>query len=281
MPDTPDQSEFSRRLQAAMQRAKAPAPAEPPAATATNTDAFQQRLATAMDPAAEAATEPPPPEPLPEAEPVGTGAYIVRKGDCTSSIAMDHGLYPETLWNDPGNTALREARVNMNVLLPGDRMHIPEKRLREEALAPEQRHRFRRRGVPEQLQIGFEDKDGAPYAGEAYTIDIDGLVREGFTDGSGFVREPIPPEARLAVIEFAERQETYEFTLGDLEPVDAVRGLQKRLKNLGFLAGRLSGAYDDATTAAVRDFQRHYALANTSGQVDAETRAQLVAVHRS
>src|SRR6266446_4614155 len=79
--------------------------------------------------------------------------YEVQDGDCVSSIAFAHGFFWETLWNDGKNSSLKEKRKDPNILKAGDMMHIPERTLKEESCATEQKHKFKLKGVPAKLRL--------------------------------------------------------------------------------------------------------------------------------
>ena len=182
--------------------------------------------------------------------------HKVKPGDCISSIALDHGLFPDTIWNDPDNAALKTKREDPNVLLEGDQVVIPDKQPKEVTKPDAQRHRFRRKGVPEMLRLQFlGDGDSQPWADEPYTIDIDGRLFTGRTSAQGTVEQRIPPDARRARVFFQGRDIEYQFDLGHLDPADKVKGAQGRLKNLGYYDGPLDGGMTEATTGALVEFQ--------------------------
>src|SRR6187551_147610 len=97
--------------------------------------------------------------------------YIVHQGDCLSSIAAELGFLPESLWNDPGNAELKSRRKDMNVLMPGDVVNVPEKRPRSESVATDAKHRFVRKGVPSHLRVRLV-VDDEPLAREPYELHV-------------------------------------------------------------------------------------------------------------
>jgi hypothetical protein len=224
-------------------------------------------------PSAAASSQPSPAGPA--AGPVGTGDYEVQPGQSVDSIAYDHGLFWQTIWNDPNNQQLRQARKNPNILLPGDRVFIPQKREKQEPGATEKRHRFKRKGVPAGLNVVMKDSQGKPRAGLAYTLVIEGVMTSGKTDAAGRIQCPIPPNATSGRLVLGDQgQETYTLKLGDIDPIEALSGVQQRLSNLGFYRGSADGRMTPATEQAVKDFQAKSGLPVT-GSLDQATRDKL------
>jgi hypothetical protein len=77
--------------------------------------------------------------------------YTVKQGDCLSSIAEKHGFTPDKIWDHRKNSQLKEKRKDPNFLQPGDVVHMPDKEKKEEFGDTDQRHKFKRRGVPEKF----------------------------------------------------------------------------------------------------------------------------------
>lgn len=221
------------------------------------------------------------PAPLTEPAPVGQGQYVVKAGDCMASIANQTGFFWETLWNDAGNSQLRDVRVNPNVLLRGDRVTIPELRRKDESIECEQRHRFKRRGEPSRFEVQLLE-EGQPRANLPYTLTFDAFPPiTGTTDANGNVQAPMPGDVHRAVLIVGNpgEEREYKFLLGKIEPVDATLGAQQRLRNLGYRTD-LDGRLSPRTIAALKEFQHDNGL-QESGEPDEATRAKLVELYGS
>lgn len=242
------------------------------------------------------------------ARPVGQGDYVVKQGDCISSIAKETGYFWETIWNDPANSELREVRSDPNVLLPGDRVTIPQKQRKEEPRETEQRHRFVRRGEPAVLRLRLLRRGGVrttgqrlwqggqaelrwpdehrgefqpePLAGEPYVIDIDGREISGVTTADGLVQIPLYGNERRARLKAGVEPDILEhiLQLGDLDPIDSVTGVQQRLNNLGYQCGRPDGIVGRRTRAALAAFQNDAGIRVTR-RCDQPTRDALMERH--
>jgi N-acetylmuramoyl-L-alanine amidase len=207
--------------------------------------------------------------------------YKTKQGDCIESIAFRHGLFWETIWDHPKNQQVRMVRKDPNVLLAGDNVFVPEKKPKEEPGATEQRHRFKRKGVPSKLEMIFKDQD-QPRVNLPYVLAIDGQLFSGKTDGQGRIRHPIPPNAQRGRLTLGagEEREEYDLQLGHLDPVAEISGVQQRLNELGFSCGNIDGVLGPRTHNAIRDFQAKHGL-NETGELDDPTRERLVQEHGS
>ena len=205
--------------------------------------------------------------------------YEAKQGDCVLSIAMDHGHFWERIWNDPNNQSLVEAREHPAIIHPKDKVHIPEKTKRVEPGATEQRHRFRRKGVPEKICLRLL-KQGQPRGNERYRLTIDGELFSGETDADGFLEHPIPPNAVRGRLFVGDDEDEYELDLGYLDPIDQPSGVQARLNNLGFDCGSVDGDPGERTAAAIKEFQDEHGLEST-GSIDTRTREMLLESHGS
>jgi len=204
--------------------------------------------------------------------------YIVKQGDCLSSIAAKYGLFWEKIWNHPKNAQLREKRKDPYILYPGDVIFIPQKEDKEVAAATGQKHRFRRKGIPEKLEL-ILCLEGEPRRNEDYELQIDGKLIRGKTDGQGKVSISIPPGARQGKLILIKTGEEFNLDLGHLDPITEITGVQARLANLGFDV-EVSGKWDERSKEALRQFQKSNNL-NPTGEIDETTRNKLKEVHGS
>jgi hypothetical protein len=212
-------------------------------------------------------------------------SYKVKGGDCIASIAFRYGLFPETVWEHSENAALRELRKNPAQLVPGDVVVIPDKVAKEVEGTTEQRHRFRRKGVPEELRMQLME-NGKPLANVDYALELGGEIVDGKTDDDGYLEQNIAPDAKVGQL-FVHYQDShgvmqtaeYDLEVGELEPIDLRDGVVARLINLGFLEPEDPEDVDDDELAdAVTDFQRYLGLEIT-GTVNDEVRNRLVEMH--
>lgn len=213
--------------------------------------------------------------------PVGQGDYIVREGDCVSSIAKDTGHFWETLWNHADNAELKEVRKDPNLLLPGDRVTVPEIVTKQEPGETEARHRFKRRGEPAELRLQILER-GEPRANQPFEVDIDGTVHKGTTDPNGNVIAPMPGNAKKAILKVGpeDDQVVYELNLGSVHPISEPGGILQRLTNMGFYDGPVDTKLGPDTEQAIRDFQEKFGL-EVTGSVDEQTRKKLEEEHGS
>jgi hypothetical protein len=206
--------------------------------------------------------------------------YVVKQGDCISSIAEQHGFFWQTLWEHPRNASLRAQGRDPNALRAGDVVFIPDKRVADYVRATGASHTFRVRGVPAKLRLRF-CVAGQPRANEPCAVEVDGRWTHTTTDGDGRLEVSIHPCAVRARVVLGEgaSAETHEISLGHVDPVEELSGVQARLNNLGFRCDA-TGTLDAATVDALRAFQGVAGLAVT-GEPDDATRAALCTRHGS
>lgn len=211
----------------------------------------------------------------------GQGDYVVKDGDCISSIALEHGHFWKTIWKHPANAELRQIRQDPNMLMPGDRVHVTPISTKTELGASEMCHRFKRKGEPAKMVVRVLMND-RPLANLPYQLDVDGNLFLGTSDAEGGVAVSIPGNARRAKLRIglAGREREYLLELGGMDPVSEVSGIQRRLNNLGFSCGSADNFWGPVTESALERFQERHGLPIT-GQPDEATRAKLKEVHGS
>jgi N-acetylmuramoyl-L-alanine amidase len=202
---------------------------------------------------------------------------IARQGDSIPSLAHQNGHFWETVWNDGGNADLKQKRPSPNQLAPGDVVEIPDLRRKDESGATEQRHRFKRKGVPSILRLQLKTL-GEPRPNEKYVLELDGELIEGTTDGEGKLEQPIPPDCKGGRLLLNEGAEVIPVKIGHLDPVDVVSGTAKRLANLGYDVGNVTNWNNPALKSALEAFQRAQKL-DVTGKADDATKAKLLELH--
>jgi len=203
--------------------------------------------------------------------------HKVVRGDCISSLAVDHGLLWQTIWEHPENAELRSLRKEPNILMEGDEIFIPEREDGEHSGATEKKHKFRLKNAPAMLRVRVL-RAGKAVADTKYTLVIDGAMRTGTTTGEGDIEEPIEPNAAFATLRLEGMLDVFDLHLGALAPVKELVGVQQRLRNLGFNPGPADGEMTERTRRAIKDFQASAGL-DVTGDADDQTKDKLASVH--
>lgn len=237
--------------------------------------------------------------------------YVVRQGDCISSIAYKKGHFWQTIWDHPQNARLKSERKDPNILKEGDIVHIPDLRPKEVSGATDRRHKFVFKSVPAKLRLQLLRQERSESAGDStqasndfsvieetpqpaaemhdrpranvpFVLDIDGRLTRGKTDGEGRLEVVLPPDARegfLIVEPGTPRETVVRLALGTMDPITEIAGLRKRLNNLGFCCCEADDMTPDLESA-LRAFQEKYGL-QVTGQPDQATRDKLQQIHGS
>jgi hypothetical protein len=179
--------------------------------------------------------------------PVGDGAHVVAQGECIYSIAARTGHRWQTLWDHPSNRELRQARKDPGILLPGDRVFVPELAAKTVELASGKRHRIVIDGQRIRLRLRMCDPDGEPIAGADYRLHVGERSLTRTTNDTGYFEVEVPALTDAVRLLALATGETFTLRIGHMDPRGSAGGVRKRLANLGYHPG----GDEDAMTAAL------------------------------
>lgn len=220
--------------------------------------------------------------------------HVVKQGEWLAQIAARYGvLDAKTIWNDPHNARLKQARAP-EILFPGDRLYIPERTSKPVPRATGRQHDFVSKAPPpETLRVRVLSAEGKPLAHQSFRLTVGGQKFAGVTTGDG---EVVVSGIKAAgkhegALDFPETGLTFPVAVGHLNPAhekkpteDAhydggISGIQMRLTNLGLDPGPPSGALGPQTRSALRAFQStvmRRPAEEVTGELDAETRSAII-----
>ena len=206
--------------------------------------------------------------------------HEVKQGEHLAGIAAKFGFRRFlTIWNHPENAALKELRKNPNILFPGDRLFIPDRTPKEEAVPTDRLNRFVAAVDRLVLRIKVLEQNDKPIHGDcslvvgssATQMPQKGDIFEGAIDTSVEVAEldfPISPAEKL--------RPKIALSVGHLDPVDTLHGQQQRLNNLGYFAGfHPLEKPNDQFKWAVEEFQCDHPPLVVDGKLGPQSRQQL------
>ena len=203
--------------------------------------------------------------------------HKVRQGEDVSAIAAAYGVPVKKVIDHPDNASLKSERKGLNILRPGDVVVVPDREDREEAAGTGQKVRFRKKSDKTMLRLKLLDDDFKPRANVRYKLVVEGKTTEGSTDGSGLLKERVPPGAARGHL-ILDGKDVLPLSFAALDPADSLGGVRQRLSNLGFAAGDGDCPMDEKTRGALRRFQKTHGLDET-GEADDATKAKLEQVH--
>ena len=94
---------------------------------------------------------------------------VIQDGDSVIKLSEQYGFAAETIWSDSANASLKKSRPDMNVLVPGDVVVIPDKKVKQEKRPTGKRHKFRRKGIPALFRLQLFDGD-SPRKNQDYQL---------------------------------------------------------------------------------------------------------------
>lgn len=214
------------------------------------------------------------------------GEYVVKPGDSFAKIVLSAGLGTEwkKIYNSGDNSDFRKACPDPDLLVPGQKCVLPEKKTKEESKPGNAKAKFKAKTSKTQLHVVVIRPDGQPLKSADFELTLKGGAADGFvmkkkTDGSGAVKCDIPVDTDGATLSL-EGQEL-ELKIGWLEPVETVRGAQARLRNLNYALPEIDGKADPGSTtaAAVAAFQKEHSLGDPEGEIGSATQKKLKDVY--
>ncbi len=206
--------------------------------------------------------------------------HVVQQGEHISQIADQYQFMNYLLiWDHPSNAELKQQRANPNVLLPGDRLQIPDKTPKAIACATAKVHPFQISIPKVKLRIAVLDFDDQPLSGLDCELEVDGSKHPLQTDGAGLVECEVRRTAKKGTLRVDSLGLEMELRIGHLDPPASDTGWKARLANLGYWTASEAAAGEPERMAyALQEFQCDHGL-KVTGKADEATISKLASVH--
>jgi hypothetical protein len=239
--------------------------------------------------------------------------YVIRDGDHLLRLATSMGFDADSVWADPRNADLCEARPSMHILCPGDLLYVPQVVRKWQKVTTGAVNRYVANIPKIKIALTFTS-EGEPVASEPCSIRELPELGDLTTDAQGTLRFEAPVTLHVVTVDFPGVGVFQTLRIGNLDPISVDSGVEQRLRNLGFCSSDPSGddgpededskddaddqnadgadpsdsgdasdddsaaddddAPDAALSEAIRGFQRARGL-DATGILDDETRQQL------
>jgi N-acetylmuramoyl-L-alanine amidase len=206
--------------------------------------------------------------------------HTVAEGEWIGSIAADAGFDAwRWIWNLGQNANLRATRHEPNLLVPGDKVYVPAVEPKTESRSTDAEHVFTRKHDEDKLIIRFNGiaiyvENFGPID---YTLTVAGHSNSGTVSSEDDrIEVALPISTKEATLEIGGVTRT--LTVGGLQPIERLAGMQSRLNNQGFLCGVVDNMDGSNTQQGATGFQEYYQL-KVDGIIGPQTRGKTKEVY--
>lgn len=192
--------------------------------------------------------------------------HTVQQGEYLALIAQKTGYRNwRTIYDHPQNSDLRSRRPDPNVLLPGDKVYIPDKTPKTESCVTGKTHVFKVPAPTMEIQIRLQEQsEGAPLKNTKCLLKVGDTEYPLTTDGDGVLRKSVAIGTRTVELSVPTHRLHWKLEVGHLDPLrhgddetHILTGVQARLNNLGYACGPVDGKLGPRTQLALKHFQQH------------------------
>lgn len=209
--------------------------------------------------------------------------HVVKQGEDLTDIAVKYKFSDwKDIYNHSKNKKFQMRRPDPDVIMPGDKLYIPDVEKKKVSVSTGKTHRFVVKSPGQQFRIKFDLHEDLFREKLRAVLNIGSKTIEASVRDDGLIEMDVnntaAGEGRLDIYVGPDSEfPDYTFTIGlsHLDPVDEITGLQARLNALDFDCGEVDGNMDSLTSKAVREFQTEYKL-KVDGIAGASTRDALI-----
>ncbi len=204
--------------------------------------------------------------------------HVVQQGDYCTKLAALRGVAPGDIWEHPQNKQLTGIRSNMDMLLPGDLLHLPPGPASPARIEAKQTNRYTAKIATVSVTVVLR-QDGKPIANEPFVVEGVPNVH-GTTESDGRVELKVPVHVTEVRIVLPERNLSYPVMVGHLDPANTPTGAAARLRHLGYYGHHPTEPRED--DARVKEAIIAFQVASgitPAGILDEATQRAIVAAH--
>ncbi len=203
--------------------------------------------------------------------------HTVQQGENLFSIAQKYKIADwRSIYTHPYNSEFARLRPDPDVIMPGDKIKIPDIKPKAAKVCTGQIHVFVVKRNVQQLKVRLLDDNQQPLRNVRAQFLVAGARKELIVDGSGIcevdIEDPATAEVAMDIFldsEAPEPSHRYTLALSSLDPIDCISGVQARLNGLGYPCGAVDNLYGDMTKAGIQSFEATNAMPLTGKITDA------------